>query len=299
VLPSGEDADPGRIGSMATSAAKTVVASDRLFELVVPGVRATLIPLAPDTDLGGHVVAFGDGFVALGQDVWRWAPEGIEVLPAPPTPEPPVAPLVGSDGQPFVPALPASLCRHLAPELERRMGHPEVATERPEAYAAMAALLDADISARWDEAGVCVHWTGDTEEGQFRVDVVEGTLSDDLRAETEAAIAPASLVIDVESWPQTPRRAFWRLAPGAAPDPAATELTVQVTERACAGGASAEGRIPAPTVEESADAVTITISVVALPGEPTCDPNPPTPYTVVLDEPLGDRTLVGAGGPGL
>jgi len=37
--------------------------------------------------------------------------------------------------------------------------------------------------------------------------------------------------------------------------------------------------------------VELVIGVEAPPGGQTCPSNPPTPFTIELDEPLGDRTL--------
>jgi hypothetical protein len=106
------------------------------------------------------------------------------------------------------------------------------------------------------------------------------------------------IVVDLETWPRVARPAFWRPVVGAALTPATTEVPVEVTERACTGGLAADGRIPRPHIEYGPEEVRVSFSVVALPEGRTCDPNPATPYMLVLGEPLGDRALVGASGPG-
>jgi hypothetical protein len=88
----------------------------------------------------------------------------------------------------------------------------------------------------------------------------------------------------------------WRLDPLADPlAPADTELRVLVTERHCASGRSAEGRIEPPDVFYGADEVRIVAYVTALPGSQRCPGNPPTPAVFVLPDPVGERRLVDAG----
>jgi hypothetical protein len=78
-------------------------------------------------------------------------------------------------------------------------------------------------------------------------------------------------------------------------DPSATEIDVHVHERDCASGQPATGRIPDPEITYGEDVVVVTIRVIPPPGDQTCPSNPPTPFTLVLDEPLGDRTLLDGG----
>jgi hypothetical protein len=76
------------------------------------------------------------------------------------------------------------------------------------------------------------------------------------------------------------------------PSPDARTLEVLVHERACASGQTAEGRVEVVRLDETADEVRLVIGVHGLDGAQTCPGNPPTPFTVVLSEPLGDREVV-------
>jgi hypothetical protein len=90
--------------------------------------------------------------------------------------------------------------------------------------------------------------------------------------------------------------ATWALDPAfPAPGPASTELHILVWGTTCSSGLPATGRISAPDVEYTPDAVTITIGVRPLPGIQTCQGVPGTPAIVGLAEPLGTRTLLDGG----
>ena len=90
--------------------------------------------------------------------------------------------------------------------------------------------------------------------------------------------------------------AHWFLDPAhPAPGPEATELHILVTERECASGRPAFGRIAAPVVVYAPKSLTMVVSVRPLGGGQGCPSNPPTPATVILPEPLGDRTLLDGG----
>jgi hypothetical protein len=78
------------------------------------------------------------------------------------------------------------------------------------------------------------------------------------------------------------------------PSPDAHTLEVLVHERACASGQTAEGRVELVTLDETTDEVGLVIGVRGLDGAQTCPSNPPTPFTVELSEPLGDREVVDA-----
>lgn len=75
------------------------------------------------------------------------------------------------------------------------------------------------------------------------------------------------------------------------PESKALRLPLLAQERSCASGQRADGRVRS-TVEETAEAVTITVAVVPLGGVQTCQGNPLTPFEVTLESPLGDRRLV-------
>ena len=72
--------------------------------------------------------------------------------------------------------------------------------------------------------------------------------------------------------------------------PSGNALHLLVTERACASGRSANGRIRVVLLEESDRDVRLVIGVSRAPGDVhNCIGNPATPYTVELSRPLGDR----------
>jgi hypothetical protein len=79
------------------------------------------------------------------------------------------------------------------------------------------------------------------------------------------------------------------------------EFIALVTELACTGGQSSEGRVSEPDVQYNEDAVVVTFSVRSLvQGAAACPSNPATAIRVTLDEPLGDRMLLdGAHAPPL
>jgi hypothetical protein len=87
--------------------------------------------------------------------------------------------------------------------------------------------------------------------------------------------------------------ATWRLS--AKTTRTSKTLKTLVTERACASGASAKGRIAKPKISYEDDRVVITIGVTPLAGEQDCKSNPATPLTVTLSEALGDRQLFDGG----
>jgi hypothetical protein len=81
-----------------------------------------------------------------------------------------------------------------------------------------------------------------------------------------------------------------------APDPASRDLDLLVTEHECTSGEGAEGRIEVASLAESADRVEVVLAVRPLESSfVTCQGNPGTPFTVSLEEPVGDRTVVDAG----
>jgi hypothetical protein len=84
--------------------------------------------------------------------------------------------------------------------------------------------------------------------------------------------------------------ATWALDPATPYLPGATELHVLVDEWGCHGFQTAEGRI-AQNVEYQADAVLVTLAVLAREGAQTCPGTPPTPYVLHLTQPVGTRNL--------
>jgi hypothetical protein len=89
--------------------------------------------------------------------------------------------------------------------------------------------------------------------------------------------------------------ASWRLRPGTLVTPERRVFRILVTESACAGGQPATGRIEEPLVLRERTRVQVAMFVRPLDGPSTCPSNPPTPYTLRLDRPLGDRTLADGG----
>lgn len=84
----------------------------------------------------------------------------------------------------------------------------------------------------------------------------------------------------------------WRLDPaGQAPSPQSTQIPVLVQEDACAGGRDARGRVLSPLVHYGQTAITVTYLIRPLKGPQTCQGVPPTPVTLILDEPVGNRPL--------
>ncbi len=75
------------------------------------------------------------------------------------------------------------------------------------------------------------------------------------------------------------------------PDSAADEIHLLVTERACASGELATGRIVLTDVVEGDDVIDLVIGVRERAGGADCPSNPPTPFVVELDAPLGDRAV--------
>lgn len=86
--------------------------------------------------------------------------------------------------------------------------------------------------------------------------------------------------------------AGWAPVDPGALTPGTTSIPIEVMERGCAGGRPAEGRVATPEVDYREDAVVVTMRVIPVVGAATCPGNPPTPYTLELEEPLGDRVLL-------
>jgi hypothetical protein len=91
--------------------------------------------------------------------------------------------------------------------------------------------------------------------------------------------------------------AEWRVDPASPrPGPDSMRIALLVTELACTGGRSAEGRLLPPDVRYTDDAATITFFVTSLPpGAYRCPGNPPTLVEVDLLEPLADHRLLDGG----
>lgn len=91
-------------------------------------------------------------------------------------------------------------------------------------------------------------------------------------------------------------QASWTIDP-AQPRPSAMTQVFDalVTERACASGQRADGRIVGPQVVRTADVVLVIFAVRPLPGGQRCPGNPASRLTVDLGEALGSRVLLDGG----
>lgn len=113
-------------------------------------------------------------------------------------------------------------------------------------------------------------------------------------AELSQRYGAEAICLEIEKLPgdEDAQPAAWEPAPGADLSPQSTAIEVLVVESGCAGGEPATGRIPDPDIVYEEDRVVVTIGVVPKAGAQPCPGNPPTEYTVELDEPLGDRVLL-------
>ncbi len=85
------------------------------------------------------------------------------------------------------------------------------------------------------------------------------------------------------------------LDPGSNFGPEVTELSILMTERACAGGGALNGREVINTVVETEDSILLVSMIQSNEGFSNCPGNDPVAWTIALDAPLGDRTIFDAG----
>jgi hypothetical protein len=95
----------------------------------------------------------------------------------------------------------------------------------------------------------------------------------------------------VRSWRHGVEASSWRLDPGEQPLPTATRLRALVTERTCASGQSADGRVQPPDRHADHEELVLTFYVTPLDGEQECPGNPETAVIVDLGEAVGDRSV--------
>ncbi|WP_214103050.1 hypothetical protein [Acrocarpospora catenulata] len=84
-----------------------------------------------------------------------------------------------------------------------------------------------------------------------------------------------------------------QLDPATPPAPDSRRISLLITEHECASGKPADGRIQLAEIQSTPTEIHLTIGVRHL-DTATCPGNPQTPFTVTLDEPLGDRVLIDA-----
>lgn len=107
-----------------------------------------------------------------------------------------------------------------------------------------------------------------------------------------AALVVVGVRLALDDGPDEAAPADWRIVPGVDMTPDATSVPIEVRERECASGRDADGRIVAD-VTYGSDSITIDVGVRRLGGDQDCPSNPVTSYVVELDQPLGDRTIIG------
>lgn len=159
------------------------------------------------------------------------------------------------------------------------------------------AALDEDMQRYWSDGGDAapgvIYMSGiDVRKGRVTVGIME---PDQARLEELSERHGADLIcFEIERFPteQDAQPAPWEPAPDADLSASSTSIDVLVNEVGCASGQSAEGRIAEPEVVYEQDQVVVTIRVIPVGGAAACPGNPDTPYTLELDQPLGDRALV-------
>lgn len=120
--------------------------------------------------------------------------------------------------------------------------------------------------------------------------------TDDPAAQAALAdvVDPALVCLDIEEIPTAADAELADWAPAADADlsSASSAVALDVIERACASGGSADGRVVVQDVRYEVDAVVVTIGVVPRPGVNGCPGNPITPFVLNLAEPLDGRQLL-------
>jgi hypothetical protein len=121
---------------------------------------------------------------------------------------------------------------------------------------------------------------------------VGGTVSANSRNEVQDSVEhPADLVEGRVT------AAIWWVDPSALPlGPSTTAVQAHLIEAACASGKSPKGRVRAPTVVVTDDAMTVTVWVTRRSGGQDCPGNPEFGFKLTLPEELGARKLLDGGG---
>lgn len=151
----------------------------------------------------------------------------------------------------------------------------------PKAFRVVAGFNDeSEVTASKDGGWYYAWWPGAMEPGAI--------VSLDSKSLVQSAVdSPAQQIegrVGAAAWWVNPA------APPPAPD--ATTISALTRERACASGQSPEGRVIAPTIVSSEDAVLVSVLVRQPAGAQDCPGNPEFPLEITLPEPLGDRQLL-------
>jgi hypothetical protein len=90
--------------------------------------------------------------------------------------------------------------------------------------------------------------------------------------------------------------ASWWLDPAAGKQPVdATSVAAIVLERACASGASADGRVLPPVIRSGESTISVLVAIRHRPGDQDCQGNPPLAIRFDLGEAIGSRALLDGG----
>jgi hypothetical protein len=124
---------------------------------------------------------------------------------------------------------------------------------------------------------------------------VERTMVRRVLVATAVFIAVAFLALRFtvirDSGSETGDEAVWQMNPFEPPPRDGSTFRASVTRVGCNGGVT--GRVLPPSIEKTAEVVTVTFSVEKIgAGAHTCPGGPPVPYDVDIGEPIGNRSLV-------
>ena len=151
----------------------------------------------------------------------------------------------------------------------------------PQAYRVVAAFDDeSEVTASKDNGWFYAWWSGTIGIG--------GIASVDNKSLVQASVESPAAQVEGRVGP-----AAWWVDPAApAPGPDAATISALIRERACASGRSPEGRVIAPTIFSSEEAVLVSVFVRQPVGAQDCPGNPAFPLEITLPEPLGARRLL-------
>lgn len=235
------------------------------------------------------------------------APSGPSAAPAPSAAPEREVPWLAEDGGAVV------QCGHGAPfeaSLGQRGGIDLDEAERAEIDRALDHLRDnAGIDApevlqetKGDVDWVAVAEGGGGEESELTIllpDLESETGTVSLERSTKVTFSRERGQLRASAWggcdasPYLPLDLMWvEVRPDGQPDPSATTIPLQLTERECTGARDPSEHLEEPHVVETSTSVTIYWTSRRLPGSATCPGNPTVERTITLQEPLGGRELL-------